>query len=89
MFHHILLEPEQEELLVQLVEASRSVPREKREPFLIVPWSSESHYQINHPGFPRNLQVYRADLDALRYQRRHTAMTRSTSRPKASPTTES
>jgi hypothetical protein len=69
VFDHILLEPEQEDLLAQLVEAARSVPRAKREAFVIVPWGKEPHYEINHPAFSSNLQVYWADLDALRYQR--------------------
>ncbi len=34
MFDDVLLEPEHEELLVKLVEAQKSVPAEKREPFI-------------------------------------------------------
>lgn len=59
-----LLEPEQEELLVALVEASRRVPREDRKKFLFVQeWSGS---KIEHPGFGgSSLPAYRGDIEIL------------------------
>ncbi|MCH8994548.1 MAG: hypothetical protein IH959_06205 [Chloroflexi bacterium] len=63
-FDDVLLEPEQKELLVQIVEAARSVPRDKQEKFA---WSdSASSSLLHHPGFPsKNISVYGGDLDTL------------------------
>ena len=59
-----LLEPEQEELLVALVEASRNVPRERREKFL----ANESHdgSSVLHAGFPGGeAAAYMGDIEVL------------------------
>ena len=58
MFDHILLEPEQQELLIALVEATRNV---KREPFWFLGmW-------IEHPGLKgERLDAYMGDIESLR-----------------------
>jgi hypothetical protein len=66
---HILLEPEQEELLVRLVEAARSVPAAERQPFVVVQPLRSPYDEISHPALPGNLRVYPADLAALRNER--------------------
>jgi hypothetical protein len=56
--------PEQEELLKQLVEASRNVPRDQRQKFHCL--SGLDGDQILHPGIPdRQLPVYAGDIDTL------------------------
>jgi hypothetical protein len=59
------LGPDQEDLLVKLVEAEREVPREHRQPF----WLSWSHNHPNpllrHPGWPEGECVYEPDVQLL------------------------
>lgn len=56
---------EQEELLVQLVEAARAVPRDQRENFLHVAFNGPDI--LFHPGFPiaKQIEVITQDLDIL------------------------
>ncbi|MBD2033627.1 hypothetical protein H6F76_00925 [Leptolyngbya sp. FACHB-321] len=59
-----MLEPEQEELLVLLVEAGRNVPQNKRESF----WAMESGNDtvISHPGFARPpIKTYKSNVPFL------------------------
>ena len=62
-FDNILLEPEQANLLAQLVEASRNVPREERSKFLVGP--SIGGTFLIHPGLPDRLEVFYGDVEAL------------------------
>jgi hypothetical protein len=58
------LEPEQEDLLRMLVEASRNVPRDQREKFHCL--SAGDQFHVLHPGLPgRELIVYEGDIDTL------------------------
>jgi hypothetical protein len=60
----VLLRPEQEDLLVALVEAERNVPRGEREQFMYFPTLGDPG--LAHPGLPgREIPVYIGDLDAL------------------------
>lgn len=59
----VSLEPELEHLLGVLVEASRSVPRERRRKFLIAEGGQTS---VLHPGLRGgSMDVYEGDIDAL------------------------
>ncbi|MDQ3814934.1 MAG: hypothetical protein M3347_13400 [Armatimonadota bacterium] len=60
----IRLQPEQQELLDKLVNADRSLPREKRAAFIYTPESSA----IEHPGLGGGLNAFSTDIDALRFQ---------------------
>ncbi len=64
MFDDVLLEPEQQELLVALVEAARAVPRDQRQKFVVFrPMGSPD--QVHHPGLPDNgLTAYMGDFEA-------------------------
>jgi hypothetical protein len=58
------LEPEQEELLKTFVEASRNVPRDEREKFLLT--TDLGGTQISHPGLPgRGMRVHDGDIETL------------------------
>jgi len=64
MFRSILLAPEQKELLGQLIEASRSVPRDKRQKFFVT--QTVAGDSIVHPGLPNgSIQSYAGDVEAL------------------------
>lgn len=65
MFEHILLEPEQEDLLVKLVEAYRNVPREEKEKFLYTDvWDNvDSRAVVHHDGFPGKMM--RASIEDI------------------------
>ncbi len=64
MFDHILLEPEQKELLIALVEAARSVRREERQKFIFVQTLADSF--IQHPGFSNKTYIaYKGDIETL------------------------
>jgi hypothetical protein len=64
MLDGVLLRPEQEDLLVTLVEAERNVPRDQREQFIYFP--SMGDPSLAHPGLPgREVSVYLGDLDVL------------------------
>lgn len=61
----VLLEPEQEELLKALVEATRNVPRNERQK-LIFTQSWGPRDRISHPGLPGQMMgAYEGDLDVL------------------------
>src|SRR6266567_641381 len=64
MMPAVSLEPEQEELLKTLVEASRNVPRDQRQEFHCL--SDLNGDQILHPGIPnRKMPVYKGDIGTL------------------------
>jgi hypothetical protein len=64
MVDGVLLRPEQEDLLVTLVEAERKLPRGEREQFMFFPTLADPG--LAHPGLPgREIPVYVGDLDAL------------------------
>ena len=64
MFEHILLEPEQKELLAVLVEAARNVPRSQRRKFTFL--QSHGGASVLHPGLGGGaLEAYAGDLDIL------------------------
>ena len=59
-----LLEPEQEELLVALVEASRNVPREQRKTFNVL--KLQGGTSVRHAGFPGGkLAAHMGDIEIL------------------------
>lgn len=63
-FERIILEPEQQGLLMLLVEADRSVPRELREKFLVA--ETDHGAFLKHPGVQdERSRVYFGDLEAL------------------------
>jgi hypothetical protein len=63
----LTLEPEQEDLLKAMVEASRNVPRDKREEFHHLTDGDGS--SIMHPGLPgRQLRVHDGDIGILEDQ---------------------
>lgn len=60
------LEPEQVELLVQLVEAERGVPREQRQRFAVARSVGAPGVQLLHPGWkPLDRRVPEVDLETL------------------------
>jgi hypothetical protein len=64
MLDGVLLRPEQEDLLVTLVEAERNLPRGQREEFIFFP--SLGDPGLAHPGLPdREVPVHVGDLDIL------------------------
>lgn len=65
MFDHLLLEPEQEDLLATLVEASRNVPPGHQHKFLHST-SIGGAGRVMHGGLPRGkLAAYEGDIEAL------------------------
>jgi hypothetical protein len=66
-FDRILLEPEQKDLLITLVEADRSVPRNKRKKIQV--WTTEGddevYTSLRHPGLTNSPSVFQGDIDAL------------------------
>ena len=66
MFDDVLLEPEQKELLIVLVEASRNVPREKRQKFLVSFAAQLEQAIIHHEGFVGGKHLaYFGDIEVL------------------------
>jgi hypothetical protein len=64
MLDDVALLPEQEDLLISLVEATRNLPRGQREQFIFAPTFGDSN--IQHPGLPsRELPAYAGDIDVL------------------------
>jgi hypothetical protein len=63
MYEHILLEAEPIELLAILVEASRNVPSDQREKFLVAKTLQGS--TLLHPGLPEQRDIYYGDVEAL------------------------
>lgn len=62
----INLEPEQEQLLRDLVEAERRVPRSERDQFLIANTVGPAGVQLLHPGWiDSDRRVFEGDLDTL------------------------
>lgn len=57
----LALDPEQEEILAQMVEAQRSVPRQERSHFILDEMMQGSH--LVHPAI--RIDVFKGDLDAL------------------------
>jgi hypothetical protein len=65
MLDQILLDKEQIELLVQLVEAARNVPREQRQKFFVLQ-AMGTPDEIHHPGFPNgHIEAYVGDAEQL------------------------
>jgi hypothetical protein len=62
-FDHILLQQEQRELLEKVVEASRNVPREQRQRFLVS--QTLSGASLHHGGLGGNNPVFIGDIEAL------------------------
>lgn len=66
MLDRIALQVEQEDLLAVLVEASRNVPKERRQTFLVLEPVSGVQAFVLHPGLPhRELRTYVGDIEAL------------------------
>ena len=64
VFDHILLMPEQEELLARMVEAARSLPVDQREKFMLLE-TNGGDFLIHH-GLPgRQVQVVAEDVQTL------------------------
>jgi hypothetical protein len=64
VIRHVLLEPEQEELLAGLVEADRQLPHDQRGSFLFIQTTQDDF--IRHPGLPDgHVFVRKEDLHAL------------------------
>lgn len=60
------LEPEQLQLLIDLVEAERSVPRELREKFIVSRTMGPPGVQLIHPGWKNEeRRVFEGDLETL------------------------
>lgn len=60
------LEPEQEQLFRDLVEAERRVPRSERIPFIILNTVGPPGVQLGHPGWiDRDRRVFEGDIDIL------------------------
>ena len=57
MMDGIVLEPEQEELFGVLVEASRAVPRDRRQKFIAFQNLGNALAKLAHPGVPKVIQV--------------------------------
>ena len=64
MFEHIVLEDEQRELLSQIVETERSLPRERRGRFILVQLHSEPFDTFIHTGGPQ-LEGHFEDVEIL------------------------
>ena len=67
MFEHILLEPDQEELLATLVEAARAVDRAQRRPFYSIATMGHSLVAVMHPALGRGTEfrTYEGDIEEL------------------------
>lgn len=64
MFEHVLLEPEQEQLLSMLVEAAQSIPRDERRKFVFR--DAFGGGRLYHPGLPETqLKAYKGDIETL------------------------
>lgn len=63
-FNHILIEPEQEELLTSIVEAVRNTPREQRQKFLVIQTMGGDF--LHHPGMKKGEnRIYYGGVEAL------------------------
>jgi len=64
MFENILLEKDQEELLIELVEIVRSIPKDERRKFIII--RSHDGDKLFCPGFQdKNKKIYFGDIETL------------------------
>lgn len=63
--HKIRLDPEQEELLAQMVEAQRSLPRKQRRHFILSEMLDST--DLVHPA-PGRIELTKSDMDALEMQ---------------------
>ncbi len=64
LFDHIILEPEQKDLLFLIVEASRNVKRSERSKFRVD--QTMGGDSLKHPGIPSNKsQIYIGDVEIL------------------------
>jgi len=61
----MLLEPEQEQLLMELVEAERKVPREQRHHFMIARTVGPPGVTLIHQGWGAGRRVFEGDIDTL------------------------
>jgi hypothetical protein len=62
----IVIEREQEELLFTLVEASRNVPREERQKFIVMRIDNAHQDILHHEGLPgRRIMIYFGDVEIL------------------------
>ena len=69
LFRSIILEKEQEGLLTVLVEASRNVPRDRRQKFIAVQTLGRTLAIVSHPGLPKDFEgAYIGDLEILAQQ---------------------
>lgn len=60
------LEPEQEQLFRDLVEAERRVPRPERVPFIILNTLGPAGVQLAHPGWINtDRRIFEGDIDTL------------------------
>ena len=67
MFENIILEPEQKDLLILLVEASRNVKNRERRKFLVA--QSKDGDSLIHPGIPRDKSdIYYGDIEILAHE---------------------
>lgn len=54
------------QLLVEIVEAERSVARDQRQPFVLVGTAMSHHLRVSHPGMPNDHPgIYPADIEAM------------------------
>jgi hypothetical protein len=64
IFKRVLLTPEQKEVLMRMVEAARSLPKNKREKFALVEFGGED--ELLHKGLSSdNTRVFGGDLEEL------------------------
>jgi hypothetical protein len=64
MFDHVVLEPDQKDLFMLIVEASRNVEKNERRKFLVV--QSKDGDSLLHPGIPREKsEIYYGDVEIL------------------------
>lgn len=64
MFDHVILEPEQKELLIHIVEAARNTPKERRMKFMLI--NNLGGASLIHPGWKRkDVDVYEGDINVL------------------------
>lgn len=64
LFHDMILEPDQEQLLMTIVEAARNIPREERRKFVVA--RSNAGDFLLHPGIPDSeKQIYYGDVETL------------------------
>ena len=66
MLDHVVLQTDQEDVLAKLVEASRNVPTDERQPFHGMAFVGGRQHTLNLPGLPGDqTQVCLGDLQAL------------------------